>query len=198
MCLTAIRLFPWITETLSLHNCIPCFRSNLCISLASTLSISNYRSFWLFLVHSFCCVSRSFCCVSRKATYQVETGPPVQTWKLLIWATRCWSKGAHGRVEGGICKSVIRSGRLNTKLSNPPPLGSTSCGLDSKFPSLHRWSGFHLIHCHLEIAYIYVHSKSYVPRKAKTTYNLKRKKYVENVHINLMHYGKKTAAGDPT
>jgi hypothetical protein len=84
----------------------------------------------------------------KSATYQVETGPPMQTWKLLIWVTQCWSKGAHGRVGGGICKSVIRSERLSVKLPNPPaPLGSTSCGLDSKFLSLHRWSGFHLIHC---------------------------------------------------
>jgi hypothetical protein len=84
----------------------------------------------------------------KLATYLVKTGPPMQTWKLLIWATRCWSKGAHRKVGGEICESVIRSGRLSAKLPNPPaPLGSTSCGLDSKFSSLHRWSGFHLIHC---------------------------------------------------
>jgi hypothetical protein len=82
----------------------------------------------------------------------VETRPPVQTWKLLIWAIRCWSKGAHGRVGGGICKSVITNRRLSAKLPNPPaPLGSTSYDLDSKFSSLHRWSDFHLIHCHLSI-----------------------------------------------
>jgi hypothetical protein len=94
-------------------------------------------------------------------TYQVKTGPHVQTWKLLIWALRCWFKGAHERVGGGICKIVIRSGRLSAKLTNPPAsFGSTSCGLGSKFPSLHRWSGFHLIHLHtIFLSSIYAVSK---------------------------------------
>ena len=51
---------------------------------------------------------------------------------------------------------------------------------------------------YLEIAYIYVHYKSYVPRTAKTTYNLERKKYIENVQHNLDALWQKTAAGDPT
>jgi len=38
-------------------------------------------------------------------------------------------RGRMREVEGGICKSVIKSGRLSAKLPNlSAPLGSTSCG----------------------------------------------------------------------
>jgi hypothetical protein len=55
---------------------------------------------------------------SWKETYLVQTNLYVQPYKLLIWLHDV-DQGSAGGVEGGICKIVIRSGRLSVKLPNP-------------------------------------------------------------------------------
>ena len=64
--------------------------------------------------------------------YQVQTNLSVQTVQ-----TNCG-----GEVGGGICKSVIRSGR-NYTFANPPSHLSPAVGLHG----LHGEVGLHLIHC---------------------------------------------------
>jgi len=61
----------------------------------------------------------------------MQTHLPCKLCKLYSGPQDVDPRGRMREVEGGICKSVIKSGRLSAKLPNlSAPLGSTSCDPD--------------------------------------------------------------------